>query len=196
MDAQILFVLEEEQHRVGDGADAQLEGGPVGDQRGAVLADGPLHIADPALGQLKDGLLVLHEHVDVLHRQPGAPVGIGHGGVYLGNDRFGRLHRRQGVVAGHPQRHPALPVGRGHADHRHIHRQGGVEQAGDLEEKAGGEIALPALHRPAGGAAHKQGVMAEMPGVFGQAVGPLAHGHHMDDLHVPVGRGVLHQLVH
>src|SRR5699024_8843705 len=43
-----------------------------------------------------------------------------------------------------------------------------------------------------GGSAHKESVVAEVLGILGLAVLALAHGHHVDDLHVLIGGGVGH----
>ena len=45
MDAEVFFVGEGLQDGVGDGADAQLQGGAVGHKRGTMLSDGKFHVA-------------------------------------------------------------------------------------------------------------------------------------------------------
>jgi hypothetical protein len=50
VDAKIPLVVERPGRRLRDGADAQLERGAVRDQRGDVLADAPLNLANGLLG--------------------------------------------------------------------------------------------------------------------------------------------------
>ena len=160
-----------------------------------MLSDGLLNVADLGGLELNDGGLMLHDAVQILDGHQAVGAGPGHLGVHLGDDQLGLLDGLQGVVHRHAQGAHAVLIGRRHHDHGHVHRHGGAELAGHLKEEAGGEVA-PALGDgiPAG-SAHKEGVVAEVIGILGLAVLGLAHGHHVDDLHILVGLGVGHHHV-
>ena len=83
MDAEILLILQEQEHRVGNGADAQLQAVAVLHQGGDVLADGALHIADMGRGQLDEVSLLLHNVIQLADMDKAVAHGAGHLGVDL-----------------------------------------------------------------------------------------------------------------
>ncbi len=112
VDAEVLFVGEVREDRVGDRPVAHLD-------RGAVL-DHPRDVASDPLGDLpgdrvligQKRLVVVDEVVDVLDADEPVTVDSGHVGVDLGDDDCRRLDRRFDDVDADPQAHEAVPVGR------------------------------------------------------------------------------------
>ena len=156
------------------------------------FADGLLHRPDLRRRQLDDGRGVLHENVNVLHRDETLRTGPGHLIVDLRDDAFCLFDGRQRVVHGNAQRAHTVLVRRGHHHQRRVQLQCGVEELGHPIEEYRGEVPAPLKDRVAAVAAGKNGVVAEVLGIRGLAVLALAHGHHVDDLHIAVVLGVLH----
>ena len=86
MDTQVVLLLQEQQHGVGNGTDAQLKRIAVPHQAGDVLADGPLHVADLGGRQLDDGGVGLHQAADLGDVQEAVAQGAGHILIDLGDD--------------------------------------------------------------------------------------------------------------
>ena len=186
MDAQVVLLLQEEQNSVGDGADAQLEGVAVLDELGHVLADSTLHLGDPGGSQLDDGGVQLHQAADLGHVEEAVPQGAGHVPVHLGDDQVRGLRRALGVVHGHAQADIAVLVGGRALEHGHIGPQLLPQNAGDFGKIHGGKVHTPFGGRATGGAAQEKGVVVEVFIVFGLAVLCLAHGDHVDNLHISI----------
>ena len=194
MDAQVLLVFQEEQHGVRNGADAQLQGVPVLDQLGAVAPNGLFHRADLRRRKLDNGLGVFHEIGNLLHRNQ-LPVSKGHLLVHLSDDGLCRHDGFIPVVHGDAQRHHAVLIRRGHGNKGHINGQSGMEQLGNLVEKAGGKVAPSAVNGVPGARAGKAGIMPEVRLHARQAVLALAHGHHVHDLYVFIVLCMGHQSI-
>lgn len=123
--------------------------------------------------------------------------GKGHLVVDLGDDGPGLLYGLVRVVHRHAQGTVSVFVRRGHLDQGHVHRQHVrvPEEAGHLPEETGGEVPRPSKTASRVAPPTKEGVVAEGAGILRPAVLRLAHGHHVDDLHIFIGRRVLHQSV-
>ena len=98
MDAQVVLLFQEKQNRIRDGPNAQLEGIPVPDQGGHVLADGPFHIGDLGGCQLNDGLVGLYDAVHPGHMEEAVSQGSRHLLIHLGNDQIRHFRSGLGVV--------------------------------------------------------------------------------------------------
>ena len=96
VDAEVVLFVQEQQHGVGDAADAELQAGAVVDEAGDVLADGLFDRADPGRLQLDDGRRALDDDVEVAHVDERVAVGARHVGVDQGDDGLG--HRAAGLV--------------------------------------------------------------------------------------------------
>ena len=77
MNAQILLVLELLRHRMGQAAEAQLDGVAVLHQRGHVFRQRPQHVGDRVGRGLGDGVVGLDEIVHLLDGDPGGAVDVG-----------------------------------------------------------------------------------------------------------------------
>ena len=190
MDTQVLLVLQEQEHRVGNGADAQLQAVAVLHQGGDILADGALHIADVGRRQFDEVGLLLHDVIQLADMDEAVTHGAGHLGVDLRDQQVGALGGGLGVVAGNAKAAVAVLIGGAQVQQYHIGVQRGAEQLGDLAEEYGGKVAPALLNGLAGGAAQEQAVVAEVLGIFGQAVFGLAHGHHVHHFHILVLLGI------
>ena len=128
--------MQEPEHRVGDGADAQLQGGPVVDQLRDPAADGLFHRPDGGRSLFDQIVVALHDVVQLRHVDEGVAVGAGHLGVDLGDHGRGGLGGGLRVVDRDPERAVSELVGRRKLDERDIDRQPAVgEEPGDLEEE-------------------------------------------------------------
>ena len=192
MDAQVILLLQEEEDGVGDGADAQLKGVAVPDELGHVLADAPLHVPDLGGRQLDDGQVGLHDAVQLGDVEESIPQGAGHPLVHLGDDQVGHLGGGFGIVHRDAQADVAVLIGGRDLDHGHVGMEDLLQDGGDLREEHGGEIG-PALRGGGpGGGPQEKAIVVEVAVILGLAVLCLAHGHHVDDLHVFILVGVGH----
>ena len=194
--AQILLVLQELQHCVRDGADAQLKGVAVLDQASAVFADPRLGLADVVGLQLGQRGGVLYEIVDLGDGNAAVAVGIGHLVVHLGDDQLGLLNDGLGVIHADAQRAVAIAVGRGDGHQRHVHGQEAVEHPGHPGEGAGGEIRPAVLDGLADDGAGEDGVQVEVLLHPRLQIAVVAHGHHLHELHILIGVAVVDHGVH
>ena len=190
VDAQVVLLLQEQQHGVGDGADAQLKRIAVPHQAGDVLANGPLHVADLGGCQLDDGGVGLHQAADLGDVQEAVAQGAGHVLIDLGDDQVGGLGSGLGVVHGNAQAHIAVRIGGRALEQGHVGPQVLPQEAGNFGKIHRGEIHAALGGGGAGGAAQEEGVVVEVFVILGLAVGCLAHGDHVDDLHVFILGGV------
>ena len=192
MDPKVLLVLQEHQHRIGNGADAQLQRVAVADERRAVFPDGLLYRSDLRRLQLDDRRGVLHENVNILHWHQALRTCPGHLIVHLRDNAFCLFDGRQRVVHGNTQRAHTVLVRRRYHHQCRIQRQRGIEQLRHPIEEYRGKISASLKDRVAAVASGKNGVVAEILRIRGLAVFALAHRYHMHDLHIAVILGVLH----
>ena len=97
VDAEVLLLLEELDHRVGDAADAHLEGGAVLHERGDVLADGrssrsgpsPVGLVGEGVCRLDERLVHRDEDVEVVDVHEAVAQGPRHLRVDLGDHEAG-----------------------------------------------------------------------------------------------------------
>jgi hypothetical protein len=99
VDPEVLVPTQHRESRVGDGADAHLQRGPVLDERGHVAPDGALDVGEYRWLVLRQRLLLLHGVVYLVHRDEPIPVRARHLGVDLGYHHAGGADG--GLAGGH-----------------------------------------------------------------------------------------------
>ena len=164
VDAQVLLVLEELEHGLGDAADAELDRRAVLDQGGDVLADLPGVVvrlaADaprsaarrPARGRRCRG-----------REMQESPMRPRHLRVDLGDDQRGVLGGALDDVDRDAEAAHAVLVGRGDLDQRHVQRQlAGGEQPRDVRQEDRRVVAQPFLDDVADVFGDEEAVDAEM----------------------------------
>ena len=93
VDAEVVFMGELHDHRVGDAAVADLQGGAVGDHVGDVLADSFLDRADLGQADFEDGVFAFDQGGDL--RDVDVAVAAGEGNVGLISSTTARAFRRR-----------------------------------------------------------------------------------------------------
>ena len=182
---QILLVLQELQHRLGDPADAQFQGTPVLHQRRDELADLPRHVVRLGRLELDQRRVGRDQDVQIVHTEETVAEGARHLRVDLSDDEAGVLGRALDDVYRDAQAaHPAL-VGRRHLDQRRIQRQfTGGEQAGNIGEKDRCIVAESFLDNPPYVFGNEETVDAETVRQVALRVRRLAECEQMHDLRV------------
>ncbi len=195
---EVVAVGEGLHHRVGDAADARLQRGAVGDEARHVAADGPGHLVELAVLELRQRAVHRDQVVDVVHVEEGVAQGPGHLRVDLGDDEVGGLHPGADHVHRDPEAHVAVAVRGRDLDQRHVDAHPpAADELGDLREEDGHEVGPALLHRlPDVGADEERGV-PEAPLQPRGHVGRRPQGEEVDDLVVgevaPEGDQALHQ---
>ena len=122
--------------------------------------------------------------------QKAVAQGAGHILIDLGDDQVGGLGSGLGVVHGNAQAHIAVRIGGRALEQGHVGPQVLPQEAGNFGKIHRSEIHTALGSGGAGGAAQEEGVVMEVFVILGLAVGCLAHGDHVDDLHVFILGGV------
>ena len=113
MDAQIAVAVEIGQHRIGDTADAHLQGGTIGNHAGNKSADFAIDPACTALGGLGQGVIRLHNVGEPADVDEAIAMRAGHVGVDFGDDNAGRFGRWFGRAHLYAKRAKAVFIGWG-----------------------------------------------------------------------------------
>ena len=198
VDAEVVLVGQRAQDGVGDGADAELEGGAVGHERGAVAPDGELHLARGGQLQLLQAVGAGDDVVDLRHMDQRVAVGEGHQLVGLDDDGLGGADGGLGVVAADAERAIALGVGGRGLEDGHVARYVAADHRGHILEVGGEEVALAALDHLARVGGQEVAHVAEVAEAVGLVAGVVAEGGHVVDEDVVVvlavvGQRLLHQ---
>ena len=122
--------------------------------------------------------------------QEAVAQGAGHILIDLGDDQVRGLGGGLGVVHGNAQAHIAVCIGGRALEQGHVGPQVLPQEAGNFGKIYRGEIHAALGGGGTGGAAQEEGVVVEVFVILGLAVGCLAHGDHVDDLHVFILGGV------
>ena len=124
VDAEVVLLVQEQQHRVGDAADAELQAGAVVDEAGDVLADGLFDGADPGRLQLDDRRASLSTTMSMsLTWMNESPWVRGMLGFTRAMTVLATCGGRLGVVDRDAERAPAVLVGRRDLDEHDVGRQ-------------------------------------------------------------------------
>ena len=188
MDAEVLLLEQVLEHRVGDGADAQLHGGAVGDQ----LGDMPGKLLDHGIvglgahGVFADHAIDRDDMVHALDVHAGIAQGAGHLLVDLGDHGFCHLRRRNGQPRFGPHGAVTLLIGWGDMDEGDIEGQMAVlEQQGKFRQQHRGEIGPPLVDGLADVGADEHGVDPQVPRHLRGGIVAGADGQGMADLDIP-----------
>ena len=195
MHPQILLVLQVEQHRVRDFADAHLHGGAVRDQLRDVFGNALLQLARRPLRHLDDGVADRHDVGEPADMDEAITQGTRHLVVDLGDNGSGRLGRGLGQPHLDTEGAKAVLVGRRAVDHRHVRlEQVRIAQGvWDLAQEDRREVGAALVHRLAHVVTDEEGVDADVPLHLRRHILGRADGEHLDDLHILQLRGTAHQ---
>ena len=191
VDAQVVLVAQRLQHGVGDGTDAQLKGGAVGDQRGAVAPYGHLDLRRGVAVQLGQVVGAGYDVVDLRHVDHRVAIGEGHHLVGLDDDALGHADGRQGIVAADAQRAVAVVVGRRGLEDGDVARYLVAYHLGHVVEVGREEVALKVVHGLARVAAQEVAHVAEVAVAARVQQLVVAKGGHMEYQHVVIVLAVL-----
>jgi hypothetical protein len=134
---QMAMALESGQDGVWNGPNPHLEGGSVLDERRSMVPNRVLLLARWQDGNLRQGLVVLHQPVELVDVDEAVTVHPRHVTIDLRDHDLGGIHGRSSHVYGHAQAAIATPVGRGYLNEGDIERPASrAKQLGDLGEKA------------------------------------------------------------
>jgi hypothetical protein len=160
---EVALAAEVEQHRVGDLADAHLQGGAVLDQLGDVRADAARHAADRGgARQLQHRPVHLYDVAEPRHVNEGVPERARHAAVDEGQHRLGALRRRLRALDADAERAEAVLVRRRDVHERHVYRQlARADQPRDLGQVDRNEVRPALVHGVAHVRAREQGTVAE-----------------------------------
>ena len=196
--AQVVLVCQGFQDGVGDGADADLEGGAVLDEGADPAADGARHVVRRRVGDLRQRRVVLHHGIDGIGGDEAVAQGPRHAGIDLGDDQARALDRWLHNVNGDTEATEAVLVGWRHLDEGHVDGDASAaEQAGHLREEDGRVVRLARGDALPHVGPDEERVVAK--GLFhpGQSIGRDAQRHDVDDLGgmqlFGAGRETLHQ---
>ncbi|MCG3173374.1 MAG: hypothetical protein GMKNLPBB_01571 [Myxococcota bacterium] len=197
VDSQVFFSIQKTQHRVGDAANAHLQGGAVFHQ--------VRHMGANRFVNIGTGLPLEGQHGGV-HRNRGADLRnvderisqhAGHARVDFRDDQIGRLDRRLDNIHGDAKGAVTMHVRRADLDHRRRERiLARVEQGRYFREEDRGEIGAAFVHRLARVVADEEGIVPEMSReALLDEIHP-ADGQQADDLHRLEAPSLLAQGVH
>ena len=162
VDAQVVLVFQGRAHRVGDGADAQLDAGAVldalGDQAADLLADG----VDPGGGQGGQLVADLDEPVHLADVDLRAADGPGLPIVDLQEDALRLLDHGRAVGTDRAQGEPAVLVHGRDLDQEGVVLVHPPDVAGDVPIIVGNNVSEAAVDGSAGAAAGKPGLAGEL----------------------------------
>ena len=171
VDTEVLVASELREHGVGDVANADLEGGAVGDKGGDVFADGDVLVAERGELGFEQRCVVPHERRDLRERDAGVAIAVGHVLVDLRDDVAGLLDGRQRTINGGAEGNEAVGVGFAHHDEHAVGALVAVaDDAGGVGERTGNVVGKSGLGGFAHVAADEEGVEVETVGVLRQHV--------------------------
>jgi hypothetical protein len=98
VDTEVVVAAQLGQHGVGRGTDADLNGGPVGHERGDQAGDGAIFVSDRARRELDRRAIVTHHRGELRGVDCGVAVRVGHPRVDLGDRDTGSRDRGLEVV--------------------------------------------------------------------------------------------------
>ena len=184
MDAQIMLVCELHDHRVGNGAKADLQRRTIVDDIGHVFADGLLHRADLWQADLQYRLLAFDQTSHLRDVHVTIAIGEGHVRIDLENHGPGHAHGSHRVVGSQTEREKAVLV------HRRCHRKDRVDPQLPVSDqrrhlgKVARQIVDPAFiparpRRPA----KEEGKVTNMVYRLGIDIGVLAQRQNLPDRH-------------
>ena len=186
VDTQILVTHQLRQHGVRNGADAHLQRGAVLDQFGAVAADAGLDLVGLGEVRLDERLVVLHEGVDLRHRDHRLTERTGHVLVDDGDHVVGHLDGAQRSVDRGAERYVAVLVRGRHLNHRHVAGYGSATvEALRLAQEDRNVVGIAALGILADVGAHEEGVELEDAVELLGSIGCRALGVEVVDMYVP-----------
>ena len=184
VDTQIPVVAQIAQHRVGNLADAELQGAAVLDQHRYVLPDPFGNRVHLRRRQLEQRLLGLDPGVDLADVDEAVAAGYRHLRIDLRDHLARRVASRGDDVHRDAERAVAVLIRRADHHQRGVQRQDVVgEQAGDLGQETGGVIGIALVHRLPAGRTEKQRVDLEQVAVLLSCPDVFTHGqdvHYLD----------------
>ena len=196
VDAQVALVGEAVQHRLRDAADAGLQRGSVGNQRGHVACHAHMQLGARLRFQLQQRAVRLHNGGNVVHVHGGLAVRARHLPVHFGNHDPRVANRRERAVYGRAQAHKPMRIRRRHLHQHHVKRQSArLEEAFNLAQKDRSVVSAPIAHCLTHVVAQEQSPMAEVPLELGARVVGRAQRLHVDDFDVAQRGGAAHQSV-
>ena len=164
MDAQVVLGFEGHAGGVGDGADAQLDAGPVRNLLGDQVADGDADLIQGHRGQHGQGEAVFHNGVHLADMDLGAADGPGLFVIDLHIDAFGLVDHGLGIGGVVPQAEIAMLVHGGHGHAEGVIAVAAADMAGNIPVIGGDKVRPAAVDRLSGPAAGEPGVAGHLPG--------------------------------
>ena len=150
MDAQFFMVFHSSKGRVGDSADAHLQGSAIVHQLSDITADADFHVVGFGDNELRQRIVHLHHLVEAADVYAAVARGARHVGVDLCDEHFSRLCGGQRGIHRDPQAAVAALVGRGYLQQGYVQvNDAPAEQTGCLAEKNRDKIGPAALYRTA-----------------------------------------------
>ena len=167
--AEVVLVGQAREHRVGNGADAHLQGGAVLDEAGDDFADARLDRILRAGAVLGKRAIRVDERVDAVERNGGVAVRARHLLVDFGDDEARAVDGGARRIDRRAERAEAVGVGRGQLHERDVERHASRrEQRRNVREEDRHEIGAPLLDGRAHAGAGEQGDGVEALGLAGR----------------------------
>ena len=190
VNAQVLAVHQQGQHRIRNAADAGLQHRAVFDQAGDVARDRDLQIGDYGLLQRAQRPRRLDERINVVDVDEAVAVGARHLVVDLRDHVLRHSGGGQRGIDADAKAAEAVGIRRRDFDQRDIDRHlAAFEQPFDFAEIDGRVIGAAVVDGLAHVAADEHRVVAEVARHLRRHVGRAAHGHHVDDFYIEnIGR--------
>ena len=161
VNAEVAFVEHAAERGVGNGADAHLQRGAVGNEPGDVLANGLVNRRRRRGQMFGQGSIGQDERVQPRQVHQRVAVRARHAPVHFGNHQACASHRRQRRVDRRAERAVTVSIGRRDLNESHVERDpAGGEQGRDVGEKdrqvVGAAVGDGLAHRRAGKQRHRQ----------------------------------------
>ena len=173
------------QNRFGDAANAGLQRGSVGNERGHVARHAHVQLSERLRFQLQQRPIALHKGGDVAHVHGRLAVRARHLPVHFGNHGLCVAHRRQRAIHRRAQAHKSVRIRRRNLHQHHVERQSaGLEEAFNLAQENGSVVGAAVAHGFAHVVAEEEPTMAEVSFILGPRVVSRAQGLHVDDFNV------------